>query len=301
MEYVYQIEEKGVKIEQCCGREQRVEIPEQIEGKEVYALAAYAFSDARRTKQRPDAVSGMLLKEIRLPKTLREIGNYAFYGCRSLERIEMYHSTEDIAGGAFTGCHRLRELCIHMEDAWGYCLKDIISELRHELKVTLVYGQEEARLLFPEYYEEAVENTPARILETHFHGSGYRYRQCFQDGKFHYQEYDGLFYEALAWESNDFCIELAFLRLLYPHGLMEDAEGNYQSFLIENRMEAAGWCLEFEQERELEYLCGFIEWSAEELDSLIEEANRKGRIGMQSFLVDHRHKTGKKKRIAFEW
>ena len=29
---------------------------------------------------------------------------------------------------------------------------------------------QEAHLIFPEYYEEAVENTPARIIENHFHG-----------------------------------------------------------------------------------------------------------------------------------
>lgn len=302
MEFIYEVEEKGIKIEQCCGEEQRVEVPAQIEGRQVYALAAYAFSDARRTKQRVNAVSGHKLKEIRLPETLREIGGYAFYGCWKLERMELFHSTNDIAGGAFTGCHRLKELCIHMEDAWGYCLKDIISELRHELKVTLIYGgDEQAVLLFPEYYEEAVENTPARILETHFHGSGYRYRQCFQDGKFNYQEYDNLFYEALAWESEDFCIELALLRLKHPYGLQTDARGCYKSFLIENRMTAAGWCLEFEQNEALEYISSFIEWSGEELGELIQAANKKGRMEMQSFLMDYKHKKGKKTELIFEW
>lgn len=302
MEFLYQIEEKGIKIEQCCGPLQRVEIPAQIEEKEVYALADYAFSDARRTKQRTDAISGSKLKEVCLPDTLREIGGYAFYGCWNLERMELYHSMSDIAGGAFTGCHRLKELYIHMKDAWGYCFKDIISELRHELKVTLEYGDgEEARLLFPEYYEEAVENTPARILETHFHGSGYRYRQCFQDGRFQYQEYDSLFYEACAWESDDFCIELALLRLLYPYGLSEDAKGCYQSFLMENRMTAALWCLEFEQNEKLEYISGFIEWSGEELEDLIRQANQMGRLEIQSFLMDYKSKHIRKKTITFEW
>ena len=40
-------------------------------------------------------------------------------------------------------------------------------------------SEERAKLIFPEHYEEAVENTPARIVETHYHGSGGDYRQCF--------------------------------------------------------------------------------------------------------------------------
>ena len=40
-------------------------------------------------------------------------------------------------------------------------------------------GKISARLVFPEHYEEAVENTPARILFTQHHGSGNNYRQCF--------------------------------------------------------------------------------------------------------------------------
>lgn len=52
-------------------------------------------------------------------------------------------------------------------------------ELREEQYVNYHSKQGEARLVFPEFFEEAVENTPARILETHTHGSGMWYRNCF--------------------------------------------------------------------------------------------------------------------------
>lgn len=61
-------------------------------------------------------------------------------------------------------------------------LKEILSEVGEELRVHL-YGKVEAMLWFPEYYEEGVENTPARILMTEVHGSGLYYRNCFQ-GKY---------------------------------------------------------------------------------------------------------------------
>ena len=302
MEIVSRVENGQAIVERCLGEEQRAELPEQIDGCPVTALSDYAFSHAKpKTDDADCAVCGEKLLEVQLPQSLRRIGNYAFYGCRKLERMALWHQTEDIAGGAFTGCYRLRELYVYRQNAWGYCLKDIVSELRQELRVTLDYGDgTAAKLLFPEYYEEAVENTPARILETHFHGSGYHYRQCFRDGELNFSEYDGLFGEAAAWESVDFCIELSLLRLQQPYRLTEDAKGIYMAWLMEHRREAASWCLAFEQQEALEYLCTFIDWSADELSELIREANEAGRMESQSFLMDHKYRSRKQSVQTFE-
>lgn len=301
MDFEYHIADGQAAIIRCYGQENRVEIPEALEGFPVTRLEAYAFSAAKRTPDREKAICGEELYEIKLPRTLREIGNYAFYGCRNLNSLTMYHRTRDIAGGAFTGCHKLCSLTVYMEQAWGYCLKDLISELRHEIRVTLIYEENErAELIFPEYYEEAVENTPARMLETRFHGSGYSYRQCFRDGVFFYPEYDRLFFEAQVWESEDFCIELCMLRLLHPYRLSEDAKGCYISWMMEHRMSAALWCITFEQEERLEFISSFIEWRREELDSLIREANEKGVLQIQSFLMDYKHRHCKTIKKTFE-
>lgn len=314
MEIIYRKEKTGVVIERCLGVEERIELPEFLDGLPVTAVESYAFSDANpRVSDEKIAVCGQKLLEISLPRNLRRIGNYAFYGCRKLEKITMFHRTEDIAGGAFTGCARLRELCIFMEDADGYCLKDIVSEIHHELYVDLIYPENSisvadqklvhpraktAKLLFPEYFEEAVENTPARILETHVHGSGCHYRQCFHDGELNYPEYDRMFAGAVAWESVDFCTDLALRRLLYPYCLSKDAKGVYISFLIEHRMDAAKWCIVFEQNEALEYISSFVDWQEEELQELIQDANRQGRVEIQSFLLDYKHTHfGKKKKL----
>ena len=179
-------------------------------------------------------------------------------------------------------------------------MKDVLSEVHHELKVKLVYPNAVCTLLFPEYYEEAVENTPARQLETQFHGSGYSYRQCFQDGVFQFGEYDRLFQQAQNLENEDFCIELAVTRLMEKARLSQDAEGVYQSYLMEHRMSAAGWCIEFEQNETLEFLTGFIDWQEEELSDLIEEANAKGRLEIQSVLMDYKHQHFGKKKKTFD-
>ena len=300
MEFEYDVKENEICLKRCYGTEERIEVPAQIEGMPVTVLASYIFSQARREPDQKAAICGNQVKEIVLPDTVQEIGNYAFYGCYYLEALTLSHRTHDIAGGAFTGCRHLKNLTFRMEQAEGYCMKDVLSEVHHELKVKLVYPNAVCTLLFPEYYEEAVENTPARQLETQFHGSGYSYRQCFQDGVFQFGEYDRLFREAQNLESEDFCIELAVTRLMEKARLSQDAEGVYQSYLMEHRMSAAGWCIEFEQNETLEFLTGFIDWQEEELSDLIEEANAKGRLEIQSVLMDYKHQHFGKKKKTFD-
>lgn len=300
MEFEYDVKENEICLKRCYGTEERIEVPAQIEGMPVTVLASYIFSQARREPDQKAAICGNQVKEIVLPDTVREIGNYAFYGCYYLEALTLSHRTHDIAGGAFTGCRHLKNLTFRMEQAEGYCMKDVLSEVHHELKVKLVYPNAVCTLLFPEYYEEAVENTPARQLETQFHGSGYSYRQCFQDGVFQFGEYDRLFQEAQNLESEDFCIELAVTRLMEKTRLSQDAEGVYQSYLMEHRMSAAGWCIEFEQNETLEFLTRFIDWQEEELSDLIKEANAKGRLEIQSVLMDYKHQHFGKKKKTFD-
>lgn len=300
MEFEYDVKANEILLKRCYGTEERIEVPAQIEGMPVTVLAPYIFSQARRKPDQKAAICGNQVKEIVLPDTVREIGNYAFYGCYYLEALTLSHRTHDIAGGAFTGCRHLKNLTFRMEQAEGYCMKDVLSEVHHEMKVKLVYPNAVCTLLFPEYYEEAVENTPARQLETQFHGSGYSYRQCFQDGIFQFGEYDRLFQEAQNLESEDFCIELAVTRLMEKARLSQDAEGVYQSYLMEHRMSAAGWCIEFEQNETLEFLTGFIDWQEEELSDLIEEANAKGRLEIQSVLMDYKHHHFGKKKKTFD-
>ena len=69
---------------------------------------------------------------------------------------------------------------------------------------------------FPEFFEEGVENTPARILENHVHGSGIRYRNSFVHKRLHVLEYDKLFPYAVAWEQERIVLNLALDRILYP-------------------------------------------------------------------------------------
>ena len=132
-------------------------------------------------------------------------------------------------------------------------LKEILSEVGEELRVHL-YGKVEAMLWFPEYYEEGVENTPARILMTEVHGSGLYYRNCFQGKVFHFLEYDKRFEMARAQESSDFLREMVYGRLNWPTGLTEQAKIQYEQYLKEHIEQIASDFIRQKRGEELEWL-----------------------------------------------
>ena len=149
----YRREPEGILLERSADTEE-ICIPDEIEGEPVRWAAPYAFARTR-------------VQEIRLPLRMEKIGNYSFYRCFGLRRISFSDALVDVGAGAFSGC-TLREIRIDHYQGEKSSLKFLADELRYALYVTLRYHREdgtvdEARLLFPEHYEEAVENTPARI------------------------------------------------------------------------------------------------------------------------------------------
>ncbi len=91
--------------------------------------------------------------------------------------------------------------------------------------------ENEARLIFPEYYEDSVENTPARIVSIETHGCGHRYRYCFAGRVFQYRGYDELFPHVQVQEKEELVTELALGRLLYPRELSEKLREHYLEYV----------------------------------------------------------------------
>lgn len=220
--YRYSIQGDSVSLDKWLGRDRIVAVPGLIEGYPVKRLAPYAFADTPA-------------EEILLPQELEEVGAYAFYRCYSLKILRFYNRVRELGAGAFTGCHKIRLLDITFLEGEKSCLREFLGELREELRVEYHGRGKEAVLMFPEFYEEGVENTPARILETHVHGSGIHYRNCFLQQEFQFREYDSRFPMARAQESPGFVIELVMGRLRFPWGLDEDRKKDYQEYLRMNR------------------------------------------------------------------
>ena len=212
MKVHYRIIDDGIEIVRCFGADPEIMIPEVIDGRTVKRMAPYAFS-ARKDHEDEDVLvfsteedrmfrdteqllAGELVESVNLPDTMEELGRYIFYGCRNLRKLGFSDRLKNIGSGAFTGCRNLSYLSVRLLDGNRSCVPEILGDLWQRIDVTFYggakygdgkYGAGEgreqdkisARLVFPEHYEEAVENTPARILFTQHHGSGNNYRQCF--------------------------------------------------------------------------------------------------------------------------
>ena len=254
---------------------------EKLELTETYEtieeIPAYGFSG------REDLI------EVSIPRTVKKIGRYAFYNCRNLEKITFYSDIQDVGSGAFTGCHKVHHLDVTFVQGKTSCLKDFLQELTEEMLVEY-RGEEYARLMFPEYYEEGVENTPARILMTQIHGSGLKYRNCFYKKEFQFEEYDKRFPYAQALESPQFVMEMVLGRLMYPCQLLDKGKNQYEKYLQVHSTAIGKYLI---QKKDVERLSWLLEQSCTEaplVEELLEESGNLGVPECTSCLMEWRRK-----------
>ncbi len=242
----------------------------------------------------PLALKGMELRKLNLPRTLKKIGAYAFYNCNALEKLSFFGGLKDLGAGLFTGCHHLKELHVTLERGESSCLQEILMEVPEKLSVTL-HGNEEARLIFPEFYEEGVENTPARILMTKMHGSGMNYRNCFYQKVFDFQAYDQCFYRARAEEDFATVFGMAVGRLLYPWELGADKKAAYEDYICNHLEEAARKAVGEREKKLLIYLTETFVLphsnGRDMLKGMIDLATSEGYTEGAAWLLDVLHRT----------
>lgn len=303
MEVSYTIIGQEVRIDKVEDPEPVVVIPETCEGYPVVEMGAYVLS-------------GSLVEEIHLPSRLRKIGAYGFYGCRKLKKIFCYGRTLDLGAGLFADAGNVEFLDLTLFEGEQSCFREILSELRQTLRVRVhridETGREleEMRLIFPEYYEESVENTPARILFIETHGCGHRYRYCFANREFQYSGYDELFPHVKVQESEELVTELALGRILFPGGLREQYRTMYMEYVKEHWVTVGKLLIDADEWRPDQVTnldSGMIGWfaseiltSAEQIRTVTELAQQARNTEAVSRLMDISHqrfgREGEKKR-----
>ena len=323
MKIYYREKSGGIEILRCFGIEGRVEIPGMIDDKLVISAAPYAFSSHMDEKEdlknaslwevsdglefgrEEHVLAGNDVEEIVFPDTLKEIGRYIFYGCGNLKKLEFSDSLMQIGCGAFTGCHALEKLTVHMRQGKKSGVKEMLGEMWQRIDVNFLYEYEEdgieksdimhrrenkseARLVFPEHYDEAVENTPARILYTEYHGSGSNYRQCFYDRELNYQEYDRLFEMAVAMDKLEVLVDMSFGRLEFPYGLTGNARENYREYIRKNLGDIAEYLVKQEDMHRLEMISSQKLWTLEGIDSALDCASKRKETEVSAFLMNER-------------
>lgn len=313
MKIKYQIRDNYIEVIRCYGTDSRVVIPEQIAGFPVREIAAYAFSQQKDAEEEDVCVyetgengmfpeqekllAGPVVQEIVFPDTVEGIGNYIFYGCKELGCLEFSDTLMSIGSGAFTGCGRLSELHVHLNQGKKSCVKEILGDLWQRIDVTFYVKNGEnaeneysqVRLVFPEHYEEAVENTPARILFTQHHGTGNNYRQCFYNREMDYRKYDELFPLARAQDKIEVLADMAFDRLVYAWDLTEVHRQMYERYISGHLPEIVQLLVKGEQMGRLQFLSGSALWSRDALDAAIEAAYEYEKGEFLSFLMNEKH------------
>jgi len=315
MKLAYEIRKETAKIWRCYTYGNVAELPAELEGFPVTELAPYAFSahmDERKLEKGLEegsirmwgegddpVLKGMELKVLYLPETMRKIGAYAFYNCNALEELHFSDALRDLGAGLFTGCHHVRKLQVTMRESEATCLQDILQELPEKMQVVF-HGKKEAQVLFPEFFEEGTENTPARNLSSTMHGSGMNFRYCFYQKRFEFRAYDSKFYWATVKEDVETILDVAQQRLRFPVDLSEEAKTTYENWLRVHLTEA-GTCLVRRKDMEgLRWMTGNYEMSKELLQLMAEEAAREGFTEGTGFLLDLTHKLYKPKVRKFE-
>ncbi len=320
--FAYTADGSSVRVLRCFSAVGLVEVPAFIEDLPVTEIGPYAFSEGMEPRDwkadeengqvrftAPDwenlpVLAGDRLEELVLPETVRRTGAYSFYNCGRLWRLNFADSLRDWGRGAFTGCHHIRRLEVTVTGEESSALKEVLSEIHEELEV-ICRGQEDAWLWFPEYYEEGVENTPARILVTMVHGSGLYYRNCFHGRQFDFREYDSRFPYAAVQERTDLLIRMAYGRLRYPAGLEEEGAAAYRNYLMEHFQEMACLFLDRKDTEGMEWVCREMEQGglpAERLDDLIGwAADRAFPAGMAVLMDFRRRRPGGKRRRRLEF
>lgn len=241
----------GAWIYRVYGIGDSVTIPETVDSLPVTGLTDHTFAaepsfryHAREIKSfypeedfrlEGDVLHTNAVTEIHLPSSLQDIGNYCFYGCRNLKKLSVHGKHTRLGGGVFTGCTGLESLTVRSFDENSLILKNILAEIIYQLDVWIEpvdgapYG-----LVYPGYYEESVENTPARNIDMAFHGPGYRYRSEFKKAIPDFPVYDELYYYTTVSENESTYTRLAFFRIRYPKELSEAHKEVYNASLKEN-------------------------------------------------------------------
>lgn len=282
-------------------------IPEKIKGLLVTKIGPYAFSNIEKSKERipkdlevyKDVIAGLTvpgsrneyicgrrLEEVYLPKTLQTIDEYAFYDCRELHAIHIWGGKIQIENGSFMNCEKLTKIYMEAYPDDVTCAYSILTEISEEVTIIFTRNQKvEAVFIFPEYYEDAVENTPARVLHYQIYGAGYRYRQCFKQRKLHIFSYDLVFESAEIQSFKEAALKIAYGRLKYPYQLQESLKNKYLEYIAFHMDIAMKMAIIEEDLNRISFLTSLGILSEDDYKSALEEALRLGKKECASILL----------------
>jgi hypothetical protein len=293
----------GITIMRAVTCDARAALPEELFGLPVTALGDHALAPAAREADgeavlvtcgpvdADAAWDNRQLRELTLPATLKQVGDYALLNCGALTTLRLHDSVTRWGASALMNCRLLNAIHITWETEQGDALAYFADELSRELDVTIAQADgQRFRLIFPEYLESYEENCPAHHFDYNIYGAGYPYHHCFRQRRLYLQEYDALWAEFLRMEHEDgTALRLAWWRLRYPVELAEAAEAQYLDYLQAHTAEAARWLLEQRDTAGLQFLLNRTEVDEDALSAACAQARSQGMTEALAMLLEARH------------
>lgn len=214
---LYYTEKDGeVEILRFHGPAGSVSIPECMEGKPVTSLAKKAFLSKKN------------LRSVRLPATLRLVGDWAFAYCSALKDVSLECPEVSFGKSVFMECPALEQIRIPLEQ--GMQKEQGIQNGISHLLAAAVTGMESAYLLDPAAagQPEWLQKWDAR-LETILNApdrEGYSKQVLCGE-----EDYGSTNLESYLSGRRKAKVRLALLRLLYPVGLDGELARRLQDYL----------------------------------------------------------------------
>ena len=215
-------------------------VPDMLDGMRVTELAEYCFSFKSMPEKlktelgiddilRPDMTElcDDYIERVILPDGMQKIGRLCFYNCSRLSVLEL---PSDI-------CTKLYMLVMRGSPKDKSCLKQILSQISTLVRVRWAVsdGNAIAQACFFEYDQTYDEIGPAHIFKLNMNGEGFRARQAFMDRVFVWKQYDEIFSEAIAQESEDDLLDMAFYRLIYAYELSKEARQQFLEYIVNHK------------------------------------------------------------------
>lgn len=127
--FLYEEQEKGIRIIQYDGNETLVKVPETIDGKNVTIIGKEAFYQQSN------------IETVILPQGLKVIEDSAFYRCYSLKNIAIPKQVKEIGDNPFYRCSALSFIQVDEENQWFSQVDGILFDK----KQTRLYAYPEAK------------------------------------------------------------------------------------------------------------------------------------------------------------
>ena len=256
-----------IRITGCTSPGHQLIIPDSIAGLPVKQIGDYAFR-------------GMdILEEAVLPAGITRVGDHVFYNCLRLKELSFWDGITFVGDGAFKNCDHLESMTFYSRNHHPSSLRRMLTDVMQDITVDYYYlegpagggsaagpggagggsaagpggagghagpaqAKARARLMFPAFYFDYIENYPARIFEEVIYGTGQAYRQCFREADLDYAAYDRLFERSVREDHAATVLQTAVGRLLYPRSLTEERAGAYSEWLKGQAGLCLGWFMD---------------------------------------------------------